>query len=146
MNREFQQYRFARIEAQNITKARLEAQFKDGIGGLQEIEEAIARLLTAESTCTLWRKSEAEQAGSRDGTRMAALEFYWAHRPESRPVAESNRNEPRFSALAPVLVPPIRSVFALVSALPLRWAKLRDNFRALWLHVFCFFGSSPKIF
>ena len=31
MNREFQQYRFARIEAQNITRAQLEAQFKNGI-------------------------------------------------------------------------------------------------------------------
>jgi hypothetical protein len=38
MNRELQQYRFARIEAQNITTARLEAQFKNGIGGLEEVE------------------------------------------------------------------------------------------------------------
>ena len=45
MNREFQQYRFARIEAQNITRARLEAQFKDGIGGLEEVEKAIEQLI-----------------------------------------------------------------------------------------------------
>jgi len=45
MNREFQQYRFARIEAQNITRARLEAQFKNGIGGLEEIEKAIEQLI-----------------------------------------------------------------------------------------------------
>jgi hypothetical protein len=44
MNREFQQYRFARIEARNITRARLEAQFKDGIGGMEEIEKAIVAL------------------------------------------------------------------------------------------------------
>ena len=97
MNREFQQYRFARIEAQNIAKARLEAQFKDGISELQKLEEAIARLLTAESTCTPWRKSEAEQIGSREGTRMAALEFYWTHR-RVLATAESQRNDPRFSA------------------------------------------------
>jgi hypothetical protein len=80
MNREFQQYRFARIEAQNITRARLEAQFKDGIGGLEEVEKAIEQLIMTEPTCTPWRQSEVERAGSRDGTRMAALEFYWAHR------------------------------------------------------------------
>ena len=80
MDREFQQYRLARIEAQNITKARLEARFKDGIGGLDVIEEAIEQLIMAEPTCTPWRQSEVEQAGSRDGTRMAALEFYWSQR------------------------------------------------------------------
>lgn len=80
MNREFQQYRFARIEAQNITKARLEAQFRDGITDVEELEKAIEQQLTMEPTCTPWRKSEVEQAGCRDGMRMAALEFYWAHR------------------------------------------------------------------
>ena len=78
MNRESPQYRFARIEAQNITRARLKAQFKDGIGGLEEVEKAIEQLTITEPTCTPWRQSEVEQAGSRDGTRMAALEFYWA--------------------------------------------------------------------
>jgi len=80
MNREFQQYRLARIEAQNITRARLEAQFKDGADGLEEVEKAIEQVIKTESTCTPWRTSEVERAGSRDGTRMAALEFYWAHR------------------------------------------------------------------
>ena len=80
MNREFQQYRFALIEARNITRARLEAQFKDGIGGLEKVEKVIEQLIMTEPTCTPWRQSEVEQAGSRDGTRMAALEFYWAHR------------------------------------------------------------------
>jgi hypothetical protein len=80
MNREFQQYRFARIEAHNITRARLEAQFKDEIGGLEEVEKAIEQLIMTEPMCAPWRKSEVERAASRDGTRMAALEFYWAHR------------------------------------------------------------------
>lgn len=80
MDEQFQAYRFARVEAQNITRARLEAQFKDGISGPDELERAIEQLLATEVTYTPWRKSELEQAGSRDGTRMAALEFYWAHR------------------------------------------------------------------
>ena len=50
MNGEFQQYRFARIEAQNITRARLEAQFKDGIDGLEDVEKAIEQLLMTEPT------------------------------------------------------------------------------------------------
>src|ERR1019366_10025485 len=80
MNREFQQYRFARIEAQNITRTQLEAQFKKGISGLEEIEKAIEQLIMTEPACTPWRTSEVERAASRDGMRMAALEFYWAHR------------------------------------------------------------------
>jgi len=80
MDRKFQEYRFSWIEAQNITRARLEAQFKDGIGNLEEIEKAIEQLITPEPTCVPWRTSEIEQAGSRDGTRMAALEFYRTHR------------------------------------------------------------------
>ena len=80
MNREFQQYRFARIEAKNITRARLEAQFKNEIGSLEDVEKAIEQLIMTEATCTPWRQSEVEQVGSRDGTRMAALEFYWVHR------------------------------------------------------------------
>ncbi len=80
MNQEFQQYRFARIEAHNITRARLEAQFRDGITDLEELEKGIEQQLTMEPTCAPWRKSQVEQAGCRDGMRMAALEFYWAHR------------------------------------------------------------------
>jgi hypothetical protein len=59
---------------------RLEAQFKNGIGGLEEIEKAIEQLIMTERACTPWRTSEMERSASRDGTRMAALEFYWAHR------------------------------------------------------------------
>ncbi len=80
MNREFQQYRFARIEAQNITRARLEAQFRHGITDPEQFEKVIEQQLTTEPTCTPWRTSEVEQAGSREGMRMAVLEFYWAHR------------------------------------------------------------------
>ena len=77
MNHEFRQYRFARIEAQKITRARLESQFKDGVGSVEELEKAIDQLLRTEGSCTSWRKSEVEQLGSREGMRMAALEFYW---------------------------------------------------------------------
>jgi len=80
MDREFQQYRFARIEAQNITRARLEEQLKEGIGTLEEVDKAIEQLIMTEPACTPWRTSEVERAASRDGMRMAALEFYWAHR------------------------------------------------------------------
>ena len=76
MEGEFQQYRFARIEAQNITKARLETQFKNTVTEIEALERTIQRLLTTEVSSTPWRNSEIENAGSRDGTRMAALEFY----------------------------------------------------------------------
>jgi hypothetical protein len=100
MNREFQQYRFARLEAQNITRARLEAQFKEGIGGLEKIETAIEHLMMTESTCTPWRQSEVERAGSRDGARMAALEFYWAYR-RRRPSSSQPQGISRRSVLRP---------------------------------------------
>lgn len=85
MNTESQLYRFARIEGHNITRARLEAQFKSGIRDLDELEKAIAQQLAAASTtCAPWRKSEIEKNGCREGMRMAALEFYWSHRQELR--------------------------------------------------------------
>lgn len=89
MNHQFQAYRFARIEAEKITRARLEAQFRNGISAPEELEKAIEQLLAIEATCTPWRKSELEQAGSRDGTRVAALEFYWTHRRRLLPAVES---------------------------------------------------------
>ena len=80
MNAEFQQYRFARIEGHNITRARLEAQFKSGIIDLDELEKAIAQQLAAAATnCAPWRRSEIEKTGCQDGMRMAALEFFWSH-------------------------------------------------------------------
>jgi hypothetical protein len=82
MNREFQQYRFAWIEGNNITRARLESQFKDGITDLERLEKAIEQELMEETKSAPWRRSEIEQIGCRDGARMAALEFFWAHRQE----------------------------------------------------------------
>ena len=91
MNAEFQRYRFARTEGHNITRARLQAQFKDGITNLNELEEAIAEQLTAGGTnCAPWRKSEIEQTGYREGMRMAALEFFWSHRQELRRASLDN--------------------------------------------------------
>jgi len=85
MNAEFQQYRFARIEAHHIARARLEAQFKNGITDLDELENAIAQQLTGEPTnAAPWRNSEIEQTACREGIRMAALEFFWSHREQLR--------------------------------------------------------------
>lgn len=80
MSKTFQLYRFAWIEAKNITRARLEAEFRDGIVSTSAFEKAIERRLTGEQSCTPWRVTEAEQRGSLEGMRMAALEFYWEHR------------------------------------------------------------------
>ena len=88
MNQQFREYRFARIEAEKITRARLEAQFEAGINDSEQFEKTIEQLLTIETTCTPWRNSELEQVGSRDGTRMAALEFYWTHRRRLTPAVE----------------------------------------------------------
>jgi hypothetical protein len=76
MIREFEQYRFARIEGRNVTRARLQSQFKDGINDLDELEKAIALELTMETPCAPWRKSEIEQIGCRDGMRRAIHEFF----------------------------------------------------------------------
>ena len=55
MEGEFQQYRFARIEAQNITKARLETRFKNTVTEIEALERTIQRLLTTELSSTPWR-------------------------------------------------------------------------------------------
>src|SRR5437660_8504226 len=90
MNTEFQQHRLARIEARRMTRARLEAQFKNGIHDFDELEKAIAGQLEAEATkCIPWRRSETEQTGCREGIYIAALEFYWEHRQELRRAAEN---------------------------------------------------------
>ena len=92
MKTEFQQYRFARIEARRITRARLEAQFKNGIVDFDELEKAIAAQLEAEATkCIPWRRSEIEQTGCREGIYIAALEFYWEHRQELRRAGANKR-------------------------------------------------------
>lgn len=97
MSQGFQEYRFARIEAQKITRARLESQFKDGVGGVEELEKAIEQLLATEASCTPWRKSEVEQLGSREGIRMAALEFYWDCRRRYSSGSESERGRRPFA-------------------------------------------------
>ena len=89
MNREFQQYRWARIEGHQITRARLEAQFKEGITNFNELEKAITQQLTMEARCAPWRKSEVEQIGCREGMQMAALEFFWEHRHEVKSLNNS---------------------------------------------------------
>jgi hypothetical protein len=94
MSRTFQLYRFAWIEAKNITRARLEAEFRDGIASAQALESAIERQLTTERTCTPWRVTDAEQRGSLEGIRMAALEFYWEHRHDHQLAMNSTQERP----------------------------------------------------
>jgi hypothetical protein len=94
MNRELHQYRFARIEANNIARARLDSQFKSGTIDFERLERAIEQELAEPTICAPWRRSEIEQMGCRDGARMAALEFFWAHRHEFRRESLSTAAEP----------------------------------------------------
>ncbi len=80
MNRESEQYRFARIEAFHITLARLEEQFKDRAVNLAEMEAAVAEQLAKETLCAPWRTTETERAGCREGMRLAALQFLSQYR------------------------------------------------------------------
>lgn len=83
MNHELEQYRFARIEAEKITRARLDAQFNSRVTNADDLEKAISELLATDTpTCVPWRRSEIEQTGCRDGIRFAALEFFWSRRRE----------------------------------------------------------------
>jgi len=75
MNRESEQYRFARVEAYQITLAHLEKQFKDRAINLVEVEAAVAEQLAKESLCAPWRKSEIERAGCREGMQPACRQF-----------------------------------------------------------------------
>ena len=85
MDYEFQQHRLARIEGYNITRARLQSQFANGIGEPGDFEKAIAEQLAMPPTkIAAWRQSEMEQAGCQEGMRLAALEFYWEHRAQIR--------------------------------------------------------------
>jgi hypothetical protein len=85
MNHEVQQHRLARIEGYNITRARLQSQFTNGIGDPGDFEKAIAeQLATLPTAIAAWRQSEMEQAGCQEGMRLAALEFYWEHRAQIR--------------------------------------------------------------
>ena len=85
VNHQFQLYRLARIEGYNITRARLQSRFANGIGDHGELGKAIAEQLAMPPTAiAASRQSEMEQAGSCEGMRLAALEFYWEHREEIR--------------------------------------------------------------
>jgi len=80
MNRESEQYRFARVEAYHTTLAHLEKQFRDRAVNLGEPEAAVAEHLGKEWLCAPWRKSEDERAGCREGTRLAGLQFLSQYR------------------------------------------------------------------
>ncbi len=80
MNRESEQYRFARIEGYIITLARLQEQFEDTAVNLEEMEAAVARQLAKKNFCAPWRTSEIERAGCREGMRLAALQFLSQYR------------------------------------------------------------------
>jgi hypothetical protein len=75
MNRESEQYRFARLEAYHATLAHLEEQFRDRAVNLEEMEAAFAEHLGTEWLCAPWRQSENERAGCREGMRLAGLQF-----------------------------------------------------------------------
>jgi hypothetical protein len=80
MNCEWEQYRFARVEAYHAMLACLEEQFKDRAVNLGEIEAAVAEHLAKEWLCAPWRRSEAERAGCSEGMRLAALQFLSQYR------------------------------------------------------------------
>ncbi len=91
MDYEYQQHRLARIEGYNMTRARLQAQFASGITDPHELENAIASHLSPSAAVVPWRLSEMEQAGYREGIRLAALEFYWEHRQAAHPKAPNSK-------------------------------------------------------
>ena len=80
MNRESEQYRFARVEGYQTTLAHLEEQFRDRAVDLGEMEAAVAEHLRQEWLCAPWRKSETERAGCREGMRLAGLQFLSQYR------------------------------------------------------------------
>ena len=85
MDQTYQQHRLARIEGYNITRARLNSRFANGINDPAEFEKAIAEHLAEPSARTAaWRRSQIEQVGMAEGVRLAALEFYWEHRDAMR--------------------------------------------------------------
>jgi hypothetical protein len=84
MNRESEEYRFARIEAYRITLARLGNQFCDKAVNLEKIQEFAASELANEADCAPWRQSETERAGCREGMQVAAAEFLLQYREAMR--------------------------------------------------------------
>ena len=90
MNRESEQYRFARMEGYIITLARLQEQFEDTAVNLVEMEAAVASQLAKENSCAPWRTSETERAGCREGMRRAALQFLSQYREAMRCLSSSS--------------------------------------------------------
>jgi hypothetical protein len=80
MDRDFELYRFARIEGYIITLARLQEQFEDTAVNLEEMEAAVVRQLAKENLCAPWRTSETDRAGCREGMRLAAHQFLSQYR------------------------------------------------------------------
>jgi hypothetical protein len=81
MNQDLQSYRFARIDAYNIARARLAEHFKEGITDIEAFEATIAHELAMRpADCAPWCTSQVEKMGFLDGVRLAALEFYWTKR------------------------------------------------------------------
>jgi hypothetical protein len=78
---EFQQYRQARLNGYSIVNALLKSKFEAGIRDIAEFEKTIEEQLAKEaSQIAPWHRTPLTQAASRDGMRLAALEFYWEHR------------------------------------------------------------------
>lgn len=84
MNRESEQYRFARIEGYIITLARLQEKFEDRAVNLEDMEAAVVEQLAKVNLCAPWRTSETERAGCREGMRLAALQFLSQYREAMR--------------------------------------------------------------
>lgn len=84
MNRESEQYRFARVEAYHATMAHLEEQFRDRDVNLDEMEAVVAKELAGEAVCAPWRRLQVEREGCREGMRLAALQFLSQYREAMR--------------------------------------------------------------
>jgi hypothetical protein len=84
MDRESEQYRFARIEGYIIMLARLQEKFEDRAVNLEEMEASVVEQLAKENLCAPWRTSETERAGCREGMRLAALQFLTQYREAMR--------------------------------------------------------------
>jgi len=91
MNRELEQYRFARIEGYRLTQSRLQEQFMEKAVDLDGLERTVRLELSTTAPLAPWRKSEMEQVGCREGRRLAALEFFWENHQAIRLALKSIR-------------------------------------------------------
>jgi|GEM_PF-1445502 len=103
MKEDLKQCQFARIEGQNITRARLEQRFKGPITDTGVLEKEIELVLTTNSIpCAPWRSAEIEKTAFREGVRLAALEFYWERREQVR-VCEAELQVKAITLMFPTL-------------------------------------------